>query len=100
MKLTSNFENWINGAQLNDYEAIYSLYRSVLDCDEYGNFLTTNSRKSSSEWIVKSEISEQGPLFLANEKIKYAFLKFIEEKFCGDLGMEGWYIMNRSNSKT
>jgi hypothetical protein len=31
--------------------------------------------------------------------MKYAFLKFLEEKFCGELSMEGWYIMNRGNSK-
>jgi hypothetical protein len=80
MALNSNFAEWINYLNLNDCESVYSLYRSVSECDEYGQFSTKNSKNSSSQWIVKNDFDEHNQLFLANEKMKYAFLKFFRRK--------------------
>lgn len=37
---TKDFSEWLVCMDLSDYEDIYSLYRSIEECDTYGSFDT------------------------------------------------------------
>lgn len=95
---TTDFNEWMSSVDLNNYESVYSLHRSVSECETYGSFSTKLAKGSVSSWIISDSISEES-LILGSVKAKFAFLEFLREKFCGELSMEGWYTMKMSNAK-
>lgn len=97
MKDMNDFENWINSHDLSDYNDVYCLYRSVADVDEWGSFKTVHGR-GKGIYILKSTECEEN-LVIASEKARKTFLNMIEEKFCGELDIEGWYSFNYANEK-
>ena len=97
MEPTTDFESWLDGIELEDHEEVYSLYRSVRDCDEYGLFSVKPAHGADS-WIVTASHSDQ-PLRLASTKARDAFLGLLERSHCGDLDMEGWYAYKQAMAK-
>jgi hypothetical protein len=98
MEATTDYISWLYGCDLENHEEIYSLYKSIEDCCEWGSIKTQLARGSGSRWIVTADYVDQ-PLLLASEKAKDAFLKHITKSFCGDMEMEGWYVCNHAMEK-
>ena len=83
---------------LSDYEDIYSLYRSVEECETYGSFETQIAKGSNNGWIVKATYIDES-LHLASEKAKNTFLSMIEKRYFNDMDAEGWYAYNKAMQK-
>lgn len=96
MQATTNFIDWLTEVEPENHEEVYSLYRSINDCDEWSCFKTEEARGNG--WIVSASHMDQ-PLLLASEKAKKAFLIHIEKAYCDDLEMEGWYAFMHAMAK-
>ena len=95
MSTTTNFDEWIAQIDLDDYEEIDSLYRSVNEVTSYGLFST--QRTKNEGYIVKSKWGENS-LLLASEKARASFLRKIENEYC-DGNEEGWYAFKKAMEK-
>lgn len=98
MDTTTDFEGWLDEVNLETHDEIYSLYRSVKDCDAMGFFTTELARNSTTRWIVKSDTCDRS-LLLASELAKNTFLMHLERTHCGELDMEGWYGYHHAMEK-
>lgn len=95
---TKDFSEWLICMDLSDYEDIYSLYRSVEECETYGSFETQIAKGSNNGWIVKATYIDES-LHLASEKAKNTFLSMIENRYFNGMDVEGWYAYMRSMEK-
>ena len=97
---TTNFDDWLD-ANLDsaDYDDVWNLYHSVCECSEetpiseYGIY-----NMQQGKYFVTSSCGE-GTLMLASDKARNAFLKKIEDTYCEDMGIEGWYGFNKAMEK-
>lgn len=96
MATTTDFNEWLDGIDLHDYDDIDSLYRSVKENDEYGLFKTQVA--PNGQYIVSSSITED-KLRLASGTAKEAFLRLIETRFCNGEFEEAWYAYHRAMEK-
>lgn len=95
----TDFIAWLDGAEPEDHNEVYSLYRSVKDCDSWGPYTTSLAKGGGERWIV-SATHVDGPLLLASTKARDAFLLHLEKTYCGgDLDMEGWYAFKHAMEK-
>lgn len=95
---TKDFSEWLICMDLSDYEDIYSLYRSVEECETYGSFETQIAKGSNNGWIVKATYIDES-LHLASEKAKNTFLSMIEKRYFNGMDVEGWYAYNKAMQK-
>lgn len=95
---TKDFSEWLICMDLSDYEDIYSLYRSVEECETYGSFETQIAKGSNNGWIVKATYIDES-LHLASEKAKETFLSMIENRYFNGMDVEGWYAYMRAMEK-
>ncbi len=95
---TKDFSEWLICMDLSDYEDIYSLYRSVEECETYGSFETQIAKGSNNGWIVKATYIDES-LHLASEKAKNTFLSMIEKRYFNSMDVEGWYAYMRAMEK-
>lgn len=93
----NDFESWIGFHDLSDYNDVYCLYHSVADVEEWGEFKTVHGR-GKGIYILKSTGCNEN-LVITSEKARQKFLNMIEEKFCGEQDIEGWYYFNHANEK-
>ncbi|HBS86442.1 MAG: hypothetical protein A2W91_19700 [Bacteroidetes bacterium GWF2_38_335] len=100
MATTSNFKEWVDFVELENYEEIYCIYRSVSDIDEWGAFKCTEKKTSKgSMYFLKCDYCDD-TLMLASEKAREYFLKYIESTYVkSDMDIEGWYYFNREMEK-
>lgn len=94
----TDFSAWLACMDLSDYEDIYSLYRSVEECETYGSFDTQIAKGSNNGWIVKATYIDES-LHLASEKAKNTFLSMIEKRYFKGMDAEGWYTYMRAIEK-
>ena len=95
---TKDFSAWLICMDLSDYEDIYSLYRSVEECETYGSFDTQIAKGFNNGWIVKATYIDES-LYLASEKAKNTFLSMIEKRQFNGMDVEGWYAYMRAMEK-
>lgn len=91
----SDVYKWVESLDLEGYEEIYCLYRSIEVLDEYGLFTT---RKKGGKIFVKSSLLDE-ELQLNSEKQKQEMLKFIEDEYMNGMDSEGFYGFNRAMEK-
>lgn len=93
----TDFKAWLDGLDLEDFNDVYSLYRAVQDCDDWGTF-TCTKHESADKWFVK-ELGSDVTLLLASEKARDYFLEHLTRTNCGELEMEGWYAYHHAMEK-
>ena len=98
MELIYDFDEWFDLIELEDYEDVNDLYRSVEECTEYGRFNTQEARGEDNGWVVTS-LDLDYALHLKTEKAREYFLTVIEDKYCEGTSMEGWYDYCRQMEK-
>lgn len=98
MAAITDFSAWLECADLENYEEVYSLYHSVADCTDYGMFNTQVAKGQNNGWIVTASYLDD-TLHLCSEKAKDTLLSMIEKRYCGDMTMEGWYAYKREMEK-
>lgn len=94
----TDFSTWLECADLEDYEEVYALYRSVAECTDYGMFNTQVAKGNDNGWIVRASYMDD-TLHLCYEKAKETFLSIIEKRYCDEMDIEGWYAYKRAAEK-
>ncbi len=100
MATTSDFKNWVDFVELENYEEIYCIYRAVADLDEWGAFKCTEKITSKgSMYFLKCDYCDD-ILMLASDKAREYFMKYIEDIYVqSELDIEGWYSIKRAMEK-
>ena len=99
MATITDFDTWIAGSLLIDYNEVYCLYRSVHDIDEFDSFKTSKKvQAGKTKYFVTCDYLSD-TLMLASDKAREYFLDKLEKQFAGEMGMEGWYAYNRAMEK-
>ena len=98
MATLTDFSAWLSCLDLSNYEEIYSLYRSVAECDEYGMYNTQVANGVNNGWIVKATFLDD-TLHIASDKAKRVFLSQIEANYFNGMDLEGWYAYMKAMEK-
>lgn len=94
----TDFSAWLECADLEDYEDVYTLYHSLAECADYGMFNTQVASGDSNAWIVRASYMDEA-LYLCSEKAKDIFLSIIEKHYCKEMDIESWYTCKRTADK-
>lgn len=94
----SNFDEWLDQVELEDYDDIDSLYRTVDSLTNYGQFSITVANGVDNGWILTAEYGDAA-LHIQSEKARSTFLSIIETRYCEGMSEEGWYDFHRSMEK-
>ena len=92
---TTDFQAWLDQADLDGHEEIYNLYRAIVDVDHIGTY---SCSMNNGKYFVKGEHVED-TLMLASEKAKDAFLIEFQKGQGIEGDIEGWYSYKRAMSK-
>ncbi|ANS84064.1 hypothetical protein VSVS12_00240 [Vibrio scophthalmi] len=98
MATITDFDAWLDMADAEGHEEVYSLYRAVLDIGDMGMYKCT---ENNGKFFLKASHVDD-TLMLASEKAQKAFLNEISSRFgiSGfDGDVEGWYSYCRAMSK-
>ena len=78
MATICDFKGWLDFVELENYEEIYCIYRSVTDIDEWGAFKCTEKKTSKgSMFFLKCDYCDD-TLMLASEKARELFPKRLQ----------------------
>lgn len=94
----SELYDWISYQDLESYEDVYCLYRSIAEIDEYGLF---SAYRKGDSVFVKSDLmhDEEEELELTNQSQIDEILKIIEEEYMDGMHPEGYYAFYRAMEK-
>ncbi|WP_425391189.1 hypothetical protein [Ekhidna sp.] len=91
----SELLEWIEWVDLDGYEEIYCLYKSVKEKDEYGLFKVI---EKDDKYILIAEHMDETLEFNSEEEMQQ-FTDLIEEEYMDDMDAESWYGFNRAMDK-
>ena len=77
----TDFFSWLKSADQEDYEEVYTLYCSVVECADCGMFETQLAKGDNNGWIVRASYMDEA-LFLCSEKAKDTFLSIVKQYCC------------------
>lgn len=98
MATITDFEGWLDEADPDGFEEVYSLYMAIENGEEFGPYECKPS-SDNSKWFIKASHTDD-TLMLASEKARKAFLSLIHSRFCDPkLDMESWYHYKRNMAK-
>ena len=95
---TDIFDEWLDNVELENYDDIDSLYRTVNDLSDYGMFTITEANGVDNGWILKEDGGDIA-LHIKTEKARGTFLSIIESRFCEGMSEEGWYAFHKAMEK-
>lgn len=91
----SEWLEWLEAVDLENYEEIYSLYLTAFNSESYGLFTITDDIDKT---ILKAHHMDETLEFESDEKLR-DFALFIEEEYMDEMGAEGWYAYHRAMEK-
>lgn len=94
----SDLYDWLSAQDLDNYEEVYCLYRSIAEVDEYGLF---SAYKKGDSIFVRSDLmfDESEELELKNDNQVKEILKLIEDNYMEGMDAEGYYGFHRAMEK-
>ena len=100
MATTTDFKLWTDFVDLENYEEIYCIYKSISEVDEWGAFKCTMKKNSTGNmYFLKCDYCDD-TLALVSEKAKDSYLKFIEDNYIkSDMDIESWYGYQHAMAK-
>lgn len=98
MATTTVFQDWLDQIDFSDYNTVYELYQAVDSCQGYGSFDVEPAKGGNDRWIVSSYDTEDR-LLINGEKAKSTFLSIIENNYCENMGIEGFYAYHHAMEK-
>ena len=93
----TDFKEWTFALDLDNFEEIDSLYQSVKHISDYGMYRTVEGKRPGTFIVTASFMDDS--LFLASDKARIAYLRYIEETYCKGKQEEIWYAVERANAK-
>ena len=94
---TTDFEMWLDGTDLSDFNDVYALYHSVAGIEDWGSYKTVRGR-GVEQFIVTAADNDES-LLLASNKARDTFLKKIEDDYCEGMDIEGYYGFHHAMEK-
>jgi|688.fasta_scaffold312258_1 uncharacterized protein YutE (UPF0331/DUF86 family) len=91
----SRMHEWLDGLDLDGYEEIYSLYRTVADKEDFGIF----KLQEKGNKIILSVPHVDDTLELDNDEERQQFADLIEAEYMDDMDAESWYGFQRAMEK-
>lgn len=91
----SQWLDWLEAVDLENYEEIYCLYLVAYNSEDYGLFSLTNENEKI---ILKAGHIDETLEFDNEEKLR-DFGLFIEEEYMDEMGAEGWYAFHKAMDK-
>lgn len=95
---TTNFNEWLDQVDLSDYNTVYELYQTVANLESYGSFDIEPAKGSDERWIVSSYDTDE-KLLVSGHAAQQTLLKIIEDNYCEDMGIEGFYGYHHAMEK-
>lgn len=93
------FQDWLDQIDFSDYNTVYELYQAVDSCQGYGSFDVEPANGScNNRWIVSTSDTED-KLLVSGEKARATLLSIIEDNYCEDMGIEGFYAYHHAMEK-
>jgi len=97
MATVTDFDTWLEeNVDGTDYNDVYSIYQAVNDVTDMGGF---EVKKNPQGRIFVSNGFSDETLMIASDAAKETFLKMIEDKYCEDMGIEGYYAFHHAMEK-
>ena len=97
MATVTDFDTWLEeNVDGTDYNDVYSIYQAVNDVTDMGGF---EVKKNPQGRIFVSNGFSDETLMIASDAAKETFLKMIEDKYCDDIGIEGYYAFHHAMEK-
>ena len=97
MATVTDFDTWLEeNVDGTDYNDVYSIYQAVNDVTNMGGF---EVKKNPQGRIFVSNGFSDETLMIASDAAKETFLKMIEDKYCEDMGIEGYYAFHHAMEK-
>lgn len=93
----TDFDLWLDNVDLSDFNDVYALYHSVSGIENWGTFRAERGRGAQQLLVYSHDCSE--PLLLASDKARDAFLKKVEDDYCEDMDIEGYYGFHHAMEK-
>lgn len=97
MSTTTDFKEFMDEVETDNYDELHSLKMAVEDEDNCGPFEV--QKRDDNDKLIISICTSDLKLLLASNKAKKYFLEFIESEFGGELGIEGEYEFKRQMEK-
>ena len=97
MSLTTDFQKFLNGVELEGHQEVSALHTAVENCSPFGIY-NVKPATGFNRWIVSAPHSDE-ELLLASSKARKAFLSCLTQSYCGDLDMESWSSFAHSMAK-
>ena len=95
MGTITEFDVWLDEADLEGHEEIYALYRAITDKCDFG---IINCSENNGKLFIKTGQTEN-TLMLVSSKATDMFIKTIYKRFDIDGDIEGWYGFKRNMAK-
>jgi hypothetical protein len=97
MEAMFDFKNWLDHVDTDSFDEVHSLYNAVLNNEGWGSFSCTERETSKgTQYIVQGDDIEAPLILTTNRKF---FLEYLNEKYGGDLGIQGEYAFRESMRK-
>ncbi|WP_396637874.1 hypothetical protein [Maribacter sp. R77961] len=91
----SEWLEWLNAVDLENYEEIYSLYLTALNNESYGLFDVTEEMENI---VLKADHMDEVLIFEDSSSLR-SFAEFVEEEYMDEMGAEGYYAFHRAMEK-
>lgn len=91
MATITDFDEWLEEAvDGDDYNDVYNLYQTISEEVNYGGFeISINNGR----WFLKSGNCDD-TLMISTENARDTLLNIIEDRYCEDMGIEGYYAFH------
>ncbi|MBK8808435.1 MAG: hypothetical protein IPO21_18115 [Bacteroidales bacterium] len=99
MATITDFKEWIKGSDLENYNDVYCLYKSVEELNEWGAFSTSKRQTSKGNMYFVKCVYLDEVLMLASDKVRDYFMEYLEKQYAGEMGMEDWYYFKYAMEK-
>ena len=94
MATTTDFDTWLEeNVDGTDYNDVYSIFQAVNNLTDMGGFEV--KKNSNGRIFVSNGLSDE-TLMISSDAAKETFLKMIEDKYCEDMDIEGYYTFHRA----
>ena len=96
MGTITEFNDWLEQANLEGFEDVYALYSCVLSGSNFGEWVC--KKKDGRLFISAGHCDDK--LMIASDSAKSLFLEIISRKYCAEkMDMETWYISQKEMVK-
>ena len=97
MTTITEFDAWLDAADVEGHEEVYALYYAVSNREEMGMY---KCDVSNGKYLVSADNTDDTLMLVSDEALN-AFLSKIESSFgIDDFGdIEGWYAYNRAMAR-